>query len=71
MNISSIVLFAITSILCRTASAHHSFAAEYDANQPVAMKGVLRKVEWQNPHIRWSTRHAHAQGHQQGCTQTR
>lgn len=51
MKISSIVLIAVTGILCRSAFAHHSFAAEYDANQPVAMKGVLRKVEWQNPHI--------------------
>lgn len=33
------------------ALAHHSFAAEYDANVPVAVTGVLRKVEWQNPHI--------------------
>lgn len=34
-----------------TVLAHHSFAAEYDANAPVAVTGVLRKVEWQNPHI--------------------
>lgn len=51
MKISSIAMIAVTAMLCRTAVAHHSFAAEYDASQPVAMKGVLRKVEWQNPHI--------------------
>ena len=32
------------------ARAHHSFAAEYDANQPITLKGTLTKVEWTNPH---------------------
>jgi hypothetical protein len=31
--------------------AHHSFAAEYDAAKPVSVKGTVKKVEWQNPHI--------------------
>ena len=31
-------------------AAHHSFAAEFDAAKPVNMKGVVTKVEWQNPH---------------------
>lgn len=30
--------------------AHHSFAAEYDINQPVTLKGTLSKMEWVNPH---------------------
>jgi hypothetical protein len=33
------------------AFAHHSFSAEYDAMKPISVTGVVRKVEWQNPHI--------------------
>ena len=32
-------------------SAHHSFAAEFDATKPVELTGVVTKVEWMNPHI--------------------
>ena len=30
--------------------AHHSFAAEYDNNKQITVKGVVQKVEWVNPH---------------------
>jgi hypothetical protein len=31
-------------------SAHHSFAAEYDASKPLKLTGTVTKIEWTNPH---------------------
>lgn len=34
----------------RPVSAHHAFAAEYDAKRQVLLTGNVTKVDWTNPH---------------------
>jgi hypothetical protein len=40
----------LTAVAAVAAQAHHSFAAEFDANQPVTLKGTVTRMEWINPH---------------------
>jgi len=49
------VLVAVAGLLVSAVPvlAHHSFAAEYDPNKPVALKGTVTKIEWTNPHSRF------------------
>jgi hypothetical protein len=32
------------------ASAHHAFAAEFDAKKEIKVSGTITKLEWTNPH---------------------
>jgi hypothetical protein len=49
--LSGLVVAAMAVVGVRTASAHHSFAAEFDRNKPIELAGVVTKVEWTNPHV--------------------
>src|SRR5258705_12160538 len=35
------------------ALAHHASQAEFDKNSPKNISGVLTRVQWTNPHVRW------------------
>jgi hypothetical protein len=43
-------LFALAILTVASATAHHSFDAEYDANKTATLTGIVTKVDWVNPH---------------------
>src|ERR1700676_1632012 len=38
-------------LLSAAAFAHHAYTAEFDTTKPIKLTGVLRRLEWTNPHI--------------------
>ena len=54
LSAALVALGAVVAMLAmRTApvSAHHSFAAEFDAARPITLKGVVTRIDWTNPHV--------------------
>lgn len=50
MTGKSRILLALALLGAAPVHAHHSFAAEFDAAQPVAVEGVITKIRIVNPH---------------------
>ena len=50
--ISVTLVFLILAIFSLTedGSTHHAFGAEFDANKPIQLEGIVTRMEWINPH---------------------
>jgi hypothetical protein len=50
---SALAILVLGSLLAAAApiTAHHSFAAEFDAAKPITLRGYVTKIEWTNPHV--------------------
>jgi hypothetical protein len=49
-TLASLLTVVLLMVCGRSASTHHSFAAEFDAQKPVTLKGAVVKWEMINPH---------------------
>ena len=47
----NLLVVLILTVYAAAVFGHHSEAAEYDSTKPVKVTGILKKVEWQNPHV--------------------
>ena len=50
-TLAMLVAVTLSSAASVPLAAHHSFAAEFDAKQPVLFKGTVTRMEWINPHV--------------------
>lgn len=50
----ALVVFFALLVTALPALAHHSLQSEFQMGAPSALKGVLTKVEWDNPHVYWT-----------------
>ena len=53
MRCRGVWLGVVVVALARPAVAHHSFAAEFEADKTAQLSGKVTQVWWANPHVRY------------------
>jgi|MEHZ01.3.fsa_nt_MEHZ010992026.1_14 hypothetical protein len=51
--IKLIFTIGLAALLCAPASAHHTWAVDYDTNNFIEIEGVVASIRWVNPHVRF------------------
>ena len=49
-NTALTIVGVFLCLAATSAESHHSFAAEFDANQPITFTGTVTRMQWTNPH---------------------
>ncbi|MBI2186697.1 MAG: hypothetical protein HYU37_06170 [Acidobacteria bacterium] len=49
-SIIAIIAVLVSGGAAASLEAHHSFAAQYDATKPIALRGTINRMLWSNPH---------------------
>lgn len=52
-TLAVIAVFTFSLAFSTLSFAHHSYVAEFDANNPGTIEGVVKEVWFKNPHIRY------------------
>lgn len=47
---NTLAAFGVLLFLITPVQAHHSFAAEFDSNKPIELRGIITQVRFMNPH---------------------
>jgi hypothetical protein len=55
MRLRFVILIGVLILLNPSTEtlAHHAWSAEYDANVQKELNGVVTRIEWTNPHVRF------------------
>jgi hypothetical protein len=48
--VAAVATGAVLMLSAISVLAHHSFAAEFDASRPVRLSGIVKRMEFSNPH---------------------
>ena len=49
-TVAALIAVLLVPTIGLQSAAHHSFAAQYNSDDPVEFDGVVTRVEWKNPH---------------------